>query len=127
MKSEGSVAERSLFVLGNEKRKTMTKIEIVSGFLGAGKTTLIKKLLSEVFAGTKVVLIENCRIAFSEELFFPEAVFLKAVVLRTAYVVGRKICENCGAEMHVVNSVGLKTYGGYLYTAGLTACIRHNS
>ena len=37
----------------------MTKIDIVSGFLGAGKTTLIKKLLSEVFAGTKVVLIEN--------------------------------------------------------------------
>ncbi len=37
----------------------MTKIEIVSGFLGAGKTTLIKKLIKEVFAGEKVVLIEN--------------------------------------------------------------------
>ena len=37
----------------------MTKIEIISGFLGAGKTTLIKKLLKEVFAGEKVVLIEN--------------------------------------------------------------------
>lgn len=37
----------------------MTKIDIVSGFLGAGKTTLIKKLLKEVLAGTKVVLIEN--------------------------------------------------------------------
>ena len=37
----------------------MTKIDIISGFLGAGKTTLIKKLLSEVFAGEKVVLIEN--------------------------------------------------------------------
>ena len=37
----------------------MTKIEIVSGFLGAGKTTLIKKLLKEVFQGEKVVLIEN--------------------------------------------------------------------
>lgn len=37
----------------------MTKIEIVSGFLGAGKTTLIKKLLKEGFAGEKLVLIEN--------------------------------------------------------------------
>lgn len=37
----------------------MTKIEIISGFLGAGKTTLIKKMLKEVFAGEKVVLIEN--------------------------------------------------------------------
>ena len=37
----------------------MTKIDIVSGFLGAGKTTLIKKLLQEALTGTKVVLIEN--------------------------------------------------------------------
>ncbi len=37
----------------------MTKIDIISGFLGAGKTTLIKKLLSEAFQGEKVVLIEN--------------------------------------------------------------------
>ncbi|MBQ9340958.1 MAG: GTP-binding protein [Lachnospiraceae bacterium] len=37
----------------------MTKIDIISGFLGAGKTTLIKKLLEEVFKGEKVVLIEN--------------------------------------------------------------------
>ena len=37
----------------------MTKIDIVSGFLGAGKTTFIKKMLEEVFAGQKVVLIEN--------------------------------------------------------------------
>ena len=37
----------------------MTKIDIVSGFLGAGKTTLIKKLLGEALADTKVVLIEN--------------------------------------------------------------------
>ena len=36
-----------------------TKIDIVSGFLGAGKTTLIKKLLKEALAGTQVVLIEN--------------------------------------------------------------------
>jgi G3E family GTPase len=37
----------------------MTKIDIVSGFLGAGKTTLIKKLLAEAYQGEKIVLIEN--------------------------------------------------------------------
>ena len=37
----------------------MTKIDIISGFLGAGKTTLIKKLLKEALSGQKVVLIEN--------------------------------------------------------------------
>ena len=45
---------------GIEKKVfTMTKIDIVSGFLGAGKTTLIKKLLAEAFPGEKLVLIEN--------------------------------------------------------------------
>jgi G3E family GTPase len=37
----------------------MTKIDIISGFLGAGKTTLIKKLLQDAFKGQQVVLIEN--------------------------------------------------------------------
>ena len=37
----------------------MTKIDIVSGFLGAGKTTLIKKLIGQAFEGEKLVLIEN--------------------------------------------------------------------
>ena len=37
----------------------MTKIDVVSGFLGAGKTTLIKKLLKEALDGSKTVLIEN--------------------------------------------------------------------
>ena len=37
----------------------MTKVDIISGFLGAGKTTFIKKLLSDVWAGEKLVLIEN--------------------------------------------------------------------
>ncbi len=37
----------------------MTKIDIFSGFLGAGKTTLIKKLITEAYAGEKLVLIEN--------------------------------------------------------------------
>ena len=65
----GSGIRRSPFPLGPsggpaalfEERicVTMTKIDIISGFLGAGKTTLIKKLLSESFHGEKVVLIEN--------------------------------------------------------------------
>lgn len=37
----------------------MTKVDVISGFLGAGKTTLIQKLISDVFAGQKVVLVEN--------------------------------------------------------------------
>ena len=37
----------------------MTKVDIFSGFLGAGKTTLIKKLINEAYAGEKLVLIEN--------------------------------------------------------------------
>ena len=37
----------------------MTKIDIISGFLGAGKTTFIKKMIDEVYAGEKLVLIEN--------------------------------------------------------------------
>ena len=44
---------------GEKKVFTMTKIDIVSGFLGADKTTLIKKLLAEAFPGEKLVLIEN--------------------------------------------------------------------
>ena len=39
--------------------KTMTKIDIYSGFLGAGKTTLIKKMIAQSYAGEKLVLIEN--------------------------------------------------------------------
>ena len=37
----------------------MTKIEIISGFLGAGKTTLINRLIHEAYEGEKIVLIEN--------------------------------------------------------------------
>ena len=44
---------------GKEVHKAMTVIDIYSGFLGAGKTTLIKKLISEAYAGEKLVLIEN--------------------------------------------------------------------
>ncbi len=42
-----------------KKVEEMTKVDIVSGFLGAGKTTLIKKLVSQVYAGEQLVLIEN--------------------------------------------------------------------
>lgn len=47
---------------GNLRKKedvSMTKIDIISGFLGAGKTTFIKKMIEEVFQGQKIVLIEN--------------------------------------------------------------------
>ena len=37
----------------------MTKVDIISGFLGAGKTTFIKKLIEYVFPGERLVLIEN--------------------------------------------------------------------
>ena len=47
------------FIFYEERNGTMTKIDIISGFLGAGKTTLIKKLIEEALKGQKVVLIEN--------------------------------------------------------------------
>ncbi len=46
-------------ICGKDMVDRMTKIDIVSGFLGAGKTTLIKKLLKEALQNTQVVLIEN--------------------------------------------------------------------
>ena len=49
---------RWLSIKENEEGK-MTKVDIISGFLGAGKTTLIKKLIAEVFNGQQIVLIEN--------------------------------------------------------------------
>jgi G3E family GTPase len=45
--------------LWRKEEFTMTKIDIFSGFLGAGKTTLIRKLIEEAFQGEKLVLIEN--------------------------------------------------------------------
>ena len=46
-------------LLGKKEDGSMTKIDIISGFLGAGKTTFIKKMIEEVFQGQKIVLIEN--------------------------------------------------------------------
>ena len=37
----------------------MTRVDVFSGFLGAGKTTLIKKMIKEAYQGEKIVLIEN--------------------------------------------------------------------
>ena len=53
---EGSRCRRPIYT---EEGIFMTKIDIVSGFLGAGKTTLIKKMLKEAYQGEKLVLIEN--------------------------------------------------------------------
>ena len=39
----------------------MTKVDIVSGFLGAGKTTLIKKLIAEAFSGEKLQMLQRQR------------------------------------------------------------------
>ncbi len=46
-------------IVGKKAKFIMTKVDIFSGFLGAGKTTLIKKLIAEAYAGEKLVLIEN--------------------------------------------------------------------
>lgn len=48
-----------LLMYNNRKEDTMTKIDIISGFLGAGKTTLIRKLIQEAYGNEKLVLIEN--------------------------------------------------------------------
>lgn len=50
-----------MMLLHSKKKgvEDMTKVEIVSGFLGAGKTTFIKRLIEQVFTGEKIVLIEN--------------------------------------------------------------------
>ncbi len=51
-----------MYIMANKKKsgiENMTKIDIFSGFLGAGKTTLIKKLITEAYVDEKIVLIEN--------------------------------------------------------------------
>ncbi len=54
-----SLCQNKVGCYGGKKEFMMTKIDVISGFLGAGKTTLIKKLLEEAIAGEQVVLIEN--------------------------------------------------------------------
>ena len=56
----------------------MSKIDIISGFLGAGKTTLIKKLIAEAYQNEKIVLIEN---EFGE--IGIDGTFLKILVLQS--------------------------------------------
>ena len=48
----------------------MTKIDIFSGFLGAGKTTLIKKLIAEAYQGEKVVLIDVAEFVLNKNNLF---------------------------------------------------------
>ena len=63
----------------------MTKIDIISGFLGAGKTTLIKKLLKEALAGKDVKIIVDCGIASGADVY-------KAIALGAdAAAVGRSM------------------------------------
>ena len=61
----------------------MTKIDIFSGFLGAGKTTFIKALIEKVFRGEKIVLIEN---EFGE------------------IGIDSRFMQNCGIEVTEMNS-----------------------
>ena len=56
---ENRSQRESIKVRRKGRVRKMTKIDVVSGFLGAGKTTLIKKLLAEALDGSKTVLIEN--------------------------------------------------------------------
>ena len=63
----------------------MTKIDIISGFLGAGKTTFIKKMIDEAFKGEQIVLIEN---EFGEVVMGRECEKLIVIVFHVA--VGNK-------------------------------------
>ena len=51
----------------------MTKVDIFSGFLGAGKTTLIKKLIADGYNGAKLVLIERLKSIYHTRISYPEA------------------------------------------------------
>ena len=73
----------------------MTKIDIVSGFLGAGKTTLIKKLLAEAFPGEKLVLIEN---EFGE--IGIDGGFLKESGVQISEMSAGCICCSLGGDFH---------------------------
>ena len=64
-----------------------TKIDIISGFLGAGKTTLIKKLLKEAFGDEQVVLIENefGEIGIACCAFFSSTISVRLMMIAPAY------------------------------------------
>ena len=72
----------------------MTKINIISGFLGAGKTTLIQKLIKEVYAGQKVVLVEN---EFGE--IGIDGAVLSDNGIPVAEIAGGCLCCTAGAQM----------------------------
>ncbi|MCR5608804.1 MAG: GTP-binding protein [Lachnospiraceae bacterium] len=83
----------------------MTKIDIISGFLGAGKTTLIKKLIKEVFEGQKIVLIEN---EFGE--IGIDGGFLKEAGINVTEMNSGCICCSLVGDFGKALSEVLKTY-----------------
>ena len=81
----------------------MTKIDIFSGFLGAGKTTLIKKLLKEAYAGEKLVLIEN---EFGE--IGIDGGFLQDAGISVLVSIKPQPCRNRTRTQHVTGNVCLQ-------------------
>ncbi len=83
----------------------MTKIDIVSGFLGAGKTTLIKKLLKECFQNEKVVLVEN---EFGE--IGVDGAFLKEVGIQVNEINSGCICCSLKGDFSKALGQVMETY-----------------
>ena len=99
----------------------MTKIDIISGFLGAGKTTFIKKMIDEVFKGEKIVLIEN---EFGEVGI--DGGFLKDAGIQITEMNSGCICcslvGDFGKNLHEV--IDNRTYHTELQAAGITSIIQ---
>ena len=102
----------------------VTKIDIISGFLGAGKTTLIKKLLSEAFQNEKVVLIENefgeIAVSYTHLSKLQVADIYKTSVCPLAKVMRRELKQRGVRHLKVVYSteepvVKLRTPGRDVY------------
>ena len=73
----------------------MSKVDVISGFLGAGKTTLIQKLIKDVFAGKKVVLVEN---EFGEIVI--DGGFLKEAGITINEINGGCVCCTLQGDFH---------------------------
>jgi len=83
----------------------MTKINIISGFLGAGKTTFIKRLISEVFQGEKLVLIEN---EFGE--IGVDGGFLQEAGIQITEMISGCICCSLVGDFTAALEETIKTY-----------------